>query len=83
MGRQSEGRGTPSIVRDVSRNVLRWQNGGMALRWTVTGLIEAEKRFKRIRGYRALPILSEALQQKRGLDNLKEAASNVNRLFKE
>jgi len=55
----------------------------MALRWTVTGLIEAEKRFKRIRGYRALPILSEALQQKRGLDNLKEAASNVNRLFKE
>ena len=65
---------TLSIVRDVSRNVKRWQNGGMALRWTVTGLIEAEKRFKRIRGYRALPILTEALQQKRGLDNLKEAA---------
>ena len=29
---------------------------------------------KRLRGYRALPILTEALRQKRGLDNLKEAA---------
>ena len=65
---------TLSIVRDLSHNVKRWRNGGLALRWMVTGLIEAEKHFKGLRGYRALPILTEALQQKRGLDNLKEAA---------
>jgi len=40
---------TLSIVRDVSCNVKRRRDGNMVLRWTVTGLIEAERCFKQSR----------------------------------
>ncbi len=42
------------IVEKVSRNVKRWRAGDHALRWTVTGLLEAEKKFRRVKGYREL-----------------------------
>lgn len=45
----------------VSRNVKRWRGGAMALRWGVTGLLEAEKRFRRVKGHRDLPQLIAAL----------------------
>ena len=32
------------------RNVKRWRAGDHALRWTVTGLLEAEKKFRRVKG---------------------------------
>jgi len=38
-----------STVR-VRRNVKRWSDGNQALRWTATGLLEAEKKFRRIKG---------------------------------
>jgi hypothetical protein len=41
-----------SIVRDVSGNVKYWRNGKMAVRWAASGFIIAERRFKRIKGYR-------------------------------
>ena len=34
----------------VSRNVKRWRDGAMALRWGVTGLLAAEAKFRRIKG---------------------------------
>ena len=49
-----------SIVEKVARNVKRWRAGNQALRWTATGLLEAEKKFRKVKGYRAL----EALQRK-------------------
>ena len=54
-----------SFVEDVGQNVKRWRNGGMALRWTVTGLIEAEKRFRRIMGYRDIPLLLQAMKKEK------------------
>ena len=45
----------------VARNVKRWQDGAMALRWGVTGLLVAEKRFRRLKGHRDLPQLLSAL----------------------
>jgi len=48
-------------VRKCSRNVTRWRNGRMAMRWAAAGLLEAEKSFHRIKGYRALPVLITAL----------------------
>ena len=33
----------------------------MALRWTGAGLLEAEKTFRRLKAYRQLPILRQAL----------------------
>ena len=43
-----------SLFKRVARRVTRWRDGAMALRWAVTGLMEAAKSFRRIRGYREL-----------------------------
>ena len=45
-----------SIVEKVARNVKRWRAGDHALRWTATGLLEAEKKFRKVKGYRELDI---------------------------
>ena len=50
-------------VRQVSRNVRRWCNGKMALRWTTAGMLEAQKTFRRRKAYRQLPILRNALDE--------------------
>ncbi len=63
-----------SVVEDVSKNVKRWRSGKMVLRWTVTGLIEAEKRFKRIRGYKELPILIQNLKRAKLSSSIEEVA---------
>jgi transposase-like protein len=62
-------------VRKCSRNVTRWRNGRMVMRWTTAGLLEAEKSFRRIKGYRALPVLIAALAKvTTSLDRQSEAA---------
>ena len=48
-------------VRRVSRNVKRWRNAAMALRWAAAGMMEAVKGFRRLKAYRQLPILKAAL----------------------
>jgi transposase-like protein len=52
------------LLKQVVRNVKRWRGGSMALRWAVTGLMEAEKRFRRVKGYREMPQLLVALSSK-------------------
>ena len=37
-------------IKRATRNVNRWRSGSMILRWAVTALIEAESRFRRVRG---------------------------------
>src|SRR5437667_52267 len=48
-------------VRRVCRNVKRWRNAAMALRWTAAGMMEAAKGFRRLKAYKHLPILRAAL----------------------
>jgi putative transposase len=60
-------------ARRISRNVKRWRSGEMIIRWTATGLLHAEGNFRRVRGYRHLPLLKKALMSAR-LDRTKEAA---------
>ena len=48
-------------VRRVCRNVKRWQNAAMALRWTAAGMMEAAKGFRRLKAYKQLPVLRAAL----------------------
>lgn len=48
-------------VRRVCRNVKRWQNVDMALRWTAAGMMEAAKGFRRLKAHKQLPILRAAL----------------------
>ncbi len=50
-----------SIVEKVARNVKRWRAGDHALRWTATGLLEAEMKFHKVKGYRELEILQRKL----------------------
>ncbi len=51
-----------SRVRDTARRVKRWQSGTMVLRWTAAGVIEAERGFRKLAGYRAMPTLVAALR---------------------
>ena len=48
-------------VRCVCRNVKRWQNVDMALRWTAAGMMEAAKGFRRLKAHKQLPVLRAAL----------------------
>jgi putative transposase len=50
-------------VRRVSRNVKRWQNGDMCLRWTAAGMLEAERQFRRIIGHGDLAKLAVAVER--------------------
>jgi transposase-like protein len=50
-----------STVQRVARNVKRWREGNQPLRWTATGLLEAEKKFRRIKGYQEILVLKERL----------------------
>lgn len=47
----------------VTRNVKRWRGGTMALRWAVTALQEAQKKFRRVKGYAEMPAFIAALER--------------------
>ena len=49
------------ICREHSRNVKRWRNGQMALRWCAAGMLEADHQFRRVNGHLHLPKLRAAL----------------------
>ena len=51
-----------SRVREIGRRVKRWQGGTMVLRWTAAAVIEAERGFRKLAGYRAMPALVAALR---------------------
>ena len=48
-------------IRQVCRNVKRWQDASMALRWTSAAMLEAAKGFRRLKAYKQLPTLRAAL----------------------
>ena len=48
-------------VRRVCRNVKRWRDAGMALRWTAAAMLEAAKGFRRLKAHKQLPLLRAAL----------------------
>ena len=52
------------IVRYTQRNVKRWREGDMRLRWTAAGMLVAEQQFRRIVGYRDLAKLVIAIEQR-------------------
>jgi transposase-like protein len=52
-----------AVLRQVCRNVKRWRDARMALRWTGTAMLEAEKSLRRLKAHKQLPILRAALLQ--------------------
>lgn len=67
-------------IRHVSGRVKHWRGGAMVLRWTLAGVLEAERGFRRINGHSAMPKLIAALEgpaaaaAKTNLDAAKKAA---------
>jgi len=51
-----------SVARTTMRNVKRWRDGKMIRRWTAAGMEVAQKQFRRVNGYSAIPKLIAALR---------------------
>ena len=49
-------------IRRVTRNVKRWRDGNMIRRWTAAAILEAQRGFRRLRGYKGMPALIRALR---------------------
>jgi transposase-like protein len=52
-----------SICRTHARNVKRWRDGQMALRWCAAGMAEAGKQFRRVNGHMHLRSLRDTLNR--------------------
>ena len=62
-----------SVTRTITGRVKRWRGGDMVQRWAVASLLRAEKKFRRVKGYREIPKLALSLQQE-SLDRKEVAA---------
>jgi transposase-like protein len=62
-----------SVTRTVTGRVKRWRDDNMTQRWAVAALLRAEKKFRRVKGYREIPKLAAVLQHK-SLDRKEVAA---------
>ena len=49
-------------IRQLSGRVKRWKSGRTILRWSAAGALEAERGFRRLKGYRQMTKLVVALQ---------------------
>ena len=50
-----------SIVETVCRNVKRWRDGDQIERWVGSGLLVAEQQFRKVIGYRQIPLLLSSM----------------------
>jgi putative transposase len=50
-----------SIVETVCRNVKRWRAGDQMERWVASGLLVAERQFRKVIGYRQIPMLLSSM----------------------
>jgi len=52
-----------SGITTYSKNVKRWQGGSMIVRWVSAAIVEAEKKFRRVQGWRDIEKLVTALEE--------------------
>ena len=50
-------------IAAYARRVKRWRGGQMILRWTGAAILEAQLGFRRVKGYRAMHHLADALRR--------------------
>jgi transposase-like protein len=66
-----------SVVQNVTARVKRWREGDMRQRWCTAGLLRAESKFHRVKGYRHMSQLLKALDRivlGKGLDDNRKIA---------
>jgi len=51
-----------SVVEKVCANVKRWHPGDQRERWVGSGLLVAEKQFRRVKGHKLIPLLLRQLE---------------------
>ncbi|MGC9962959.1 MAG: IS256 family transposase [Acidimicrobiales bacterium] len=52
-----------SVAERTTRRVTRWKDGSMKKRWIALGMLEAERSFRRIKGYKDMSAFIEALRR--------------------
>lgn len=57
-----------SSIRHTCCNVKRWRDGSMVKRWVALSISTAEEKFRRIKGYKDMPMLVEKLNDGTALD---------------
>jgi transposase-like protein len=66
-----------ALVEERCAKVDRWRDSNQKHRWLAAALLDIEPRMRRVKGYRHLPQLQEAISRELRLDQeqmLKEAA---------
>ena len=66
-----------SRIKNQTARVKRWRSPNMVIRWVYTGIAEAEKGFRRIRGYRKLETLLTVIDFKLSKQNPLENENRV------
>ena len=64
-----------SIVETVCRNVKRWHGGDQRERWVGSGLLVAERQFRKVRGYKQIPQFMRVLETEKPVKAKKTVAS--------
>ena len=59
-----------SLLAQLTHNVRRWTNSSQRHRWVATALLDIEPRLRRVKGYRHLPMLRQAIQAELGIKQL-------------
>ena len=59
-----------SLLEQLTHNVRRWTNSLQRHRWVATALLDIEPRLRRVKGYRHLPMLRQAIQAELGIKQL-------------
>jgi putative transposase len=50
-------------IRATARNVKRWDDGRIVLRWVLVGVLEAARGFRRLKGHKDMNLLVAQLKQ--------------------
>ena len=58
-----------SMAGDLTRKVKRWTHSPQRHRWVAAALLDIEPRLRRVKGYKHLPLLRQALKTDLNLDN--------------
>jgi transposase-like protein len=59
-----------SLIGQLTNNVRRWTNSSQRHRWVATALLDIEPRLRRVKSYRYLPMLRQAIQADLGITQL-------------
>ena len=57
------------MTGDLTRKVKRWNNSPQRHRWVAAALLDIEPRLRRVKGYKHLPLLRQALINDLNLGN--------------